>query len=106
MQVSSFFLNNLLNVINEDLSSHGHLEIHTTSMLVSLNSDILSALTRVLGKMLRPIPVCALHELFNYYFSTLQHTVHFAILLAMLLIMQKYYVCIDNSITPTPTRML
>ena len=106
MLVSSFFPNNFLNAINEDVSSNGYLAIRATSILVSLNSVLLPAIARILGKMLGPIPVCALHELFNYYFSTLQRIVHFAIVFSMLLLMQKYYVCIDNSIALTLTLTL
>ena len=90
----------------EDFSSHGHLSIRTMSMLVSLNSDLISALACILGKLFGHNPACALHKLFNYYFSTLQHSVHFAIVLVTLLLMQKYYACIDNIITLTPTLTL
>ena len=82
-----FFLNNLLNAINECFLSHGYLVIRTTSMLVSLRSVLPSALSRILGKRLGPIPACALSKLFNYHLSALQSTVHFVIVLAMLLIM-------------------
>ena len=73
------------------------------SMLVYLRLALLSGLARILGKPLGPTSVYTLCKLFNCYFSTLQITSHFVIILAIILLAQTHHACITRTIALTLT---